>query len=61
MSKGQPYPVTMAQHGPCRSMEQYLDYLNDELDAADPASARAHDLRCRIRAIEDEIGARSGL
>ncbi len=52
------YPATMNQHGPARSLEEYLSWLNDELDEADPASARAFDLRCRIRAIEDELAAR---
>jgi hypothetical protein len=51
------YPANMEQHGPARSMEEYLAWLNDELDEADPASPRAYDLRTRIRALEDEIGA----
>lgn len=53
------YPTNMEAHGPARSMEEYLDWLNDELDEADPASARAIDLRARIRALEAEIGARA--
>lgn len=52
------YPTNMNQHGAARSIEEYLSWLNDELDEAEPASARAYDLRARIRVLEDEIAAR---
>ena len=57
------YPTNMNQHGPARSMEQYLDYLNDELQAErervrDWPTARKIDLLARIHDIEGEIAAR---
>lgn len=57
------YPANMQTHGPSRSMEEYLDYLYDEINAACRAKniARTVDLKARIRAIEDEIEARGSL
>ena len=60
------YPATMNQHGPARSMEQYLDHLYAELDAERAAvpnwpTARKIDLIARIRDLEAELGAASRL
>jgi hypothetical protein len=48
---------------PLRSLEQYLDQLNDELaddELVPPGSWRALWLVQQIRMVEDEIEARSG-
>ena len=54
------YPTSMNNHGPARSLEDYLEWLCEELDAEPGHSARAHDLCQRILALQDEIDARSG-
>lgn len=55
------YPANMDQHGPARSIEEYLAYLYDELDAAPQRSARALDMTARIVALEAEIDGRGDL
>ncbi len=54
------YPANLDQHGPARSMEEYLDWLHEQMDA-ERDWARRIDLSARIRGIEDEINARSGV
>lgn len=49
------HPANMQQHGPARTIEQYREYLSDELDREPPHTARAHDLRARLRMIDDEL------
>lgn len=55
------YPANMQTHGPSRSMEEYLDYLYAELEAAGNGSPRALDMEVRIQGIEEEIDARGSL
>ncbi len=56
------YPANMTQHGPSRSLDEYLSWLHQQLgDTPINQSARMIDLLARIQAIEEEIGARGGL
>lgn len=60
------YPANMNQHGPARSLDEYLDHLYVELDAERDRvpnwpTARKIDIIARINGIEDEIAARSRL
>jgi len=54
-----PYPVNMNQHGPARSLEDYLGELYAKLGGTPMPSPAARDLARRIRAIENELAARS--
>jgi hypothetical protein len=67
------YPATLADHAPCRSLDEYLAELVDRharLSAAARRGARIantrtleelRDLHSRIRTVEDEIDARGSL
>jgi hypothetical protein len=55
------YPANMQTHGPRRSLEEYLDYLYEQLGREPIHTPRALDLTARIRGIEDEIAARGSL
>lgn len=54
------YPANMAVHGPCRSLQQYLDELVEQYDRLPMQSPARGELASRIRQVETEIDARSG-
>lgn len=54
------YPANLAQHGPCRSLQMYLDELVEQYDRLPMQSPARGELANRIRQVEAEIDAGSG-
>ena len=60
MSSG-PYPVNMGQHGPARSLDDYLQELGERLDDLPLSAPDREALVKRIAELDAEIMARAGM